>query len=89
MEFLSRPFHSRTVFNCWLKPKPSAAARVPSKSDNVEMGDGDTGGDAGGEAADNSRVVDEYTITPILWDDGQPVREFVETAKPKRKYTNM
>ena len=78
MEFLSGPFHSRTVSNCQPKQKPSAAAEAPLKSD-VEKG--------GGDATENQGVVDETTRTPILQEDGQPVRELVETPKPKKKCT--
>ena len=87
MEFLSRPFHSRTVSNCWQKQTPSAAAAAPPKSDDVEMGGGNTGGDAGNDVTENQGVVDETTRTPILHEDGQPVRELVETPKPKKKCT--
>ena len=80
MELLSRPFHSRTVFNCRAKPKPSAAAGALPNSDYVEMG----GGNTGGETAHNSGV-DKCNITPILQDNGQSVRELVETAKLKKK----
>ena len=50
------------------------------------MGGGDTGGDGGVDAADTSGVV-ECTVTPILQDNGQPFRELVDTAKPKKKST--
>ena len=79
MEFLSRPFHSRFVSNCQPKQKSSAAAGAPLKSDDVEMG--------GGDATENQGVVDETTVTPILQEDGQPVRELVETPKLKKKCT--
>ena len=51
------------------------------------MGGGDTGGDRGDDTPDNSGIVAEYTITPILQDDGQSVRELVDTTKPKKKCT--
>ena len=85
MEFLSRPFSSRTVSNCHPKPKTPAAAGAPPKSDDVDMGGGDTFGDGVGENADNSGIVAECTATPILQDDGQPARELVDTTKPKKK----
>ena len=53
------------------------------------MDGGDTGGDRGDDTPDNSGIVAECTITPILQDDGQPVRELVETTKPKRSVLNM
>ena len=55
------------------------------------MAGGNTGGNAGGDATDNHGVVDECTITPILQDDGKPVRELVEIPKPKKasKVLNM
>ena len=83
MEFLSGPFHSRTVSNYWPKQKLSAAAGALPKGDDVEKG----GGDAGGDATKNQGVVDETTITPILQEGGQPVGELVETPKLKRKCT--
>ena len=85
MEFLSRPFSSRTVSNCQPKPSTAAAAGAPPKSDDVEMGGGDTGGDGSGENADTSGIIDECTITPILQDDGQPMTGLVDTTKPKQK----
>ena len=48
------------------------------------MGGGDTGSDRGDDTPDNSGIVAECTITPILQDDGQPVRELVDTTKPKK-----
>ena len=51
------------------------------------MGGGDTGGDRGDDTVDNSGIVAECTITPILQNDGQPVRELVDTTKPKKKCT--
>ena len=59
VEFLSRPFPSRTVSNCQPKLKTPAAARALLKSDDMEMGGGDTGGDGGDESADNSGIVAE------------------------------
>ena len=56
-------------------------------SDDVAMGGGDTCGDRGDDTPDNSGIVAECTITPILQDDGQPVRELVDTTKPKKKCT--
>ena len=53
------------------------AAGAPPTSDDVEMGGGDTGGDRGDDTPNNSGIVAECTITPILQDDGQPVRELV------------
>ena len=51
------------------------------------MGGGDMGGDGGEDTPDNSGIVAECTITPILQDDGQPVQELVDTTKLKKKCT--
>ena len=82
-------FQDHLLQNCFCVPKPKtpAAAGAPLTSDDVEMGGGDTGGNGGDETPDNSAIVAECTITPILQDDGQPVRELVDTTKPKKKCT--
>ena len=43
---------SRTVSNCWqvCKQKPSAAAGVAPRNDNVQMAGGDAGGETSSEA---------------------------------------
>ena len=52
------------------------------------MAGGDVDGETSGQGEEsNQGVVDEVTITPILQDDGQPVHELVETAKPLKKGT--
>ena len=72
--------YCRTVSNCRSKPKTPATVGALPTSDNAEMGGGDMDGDGGDDTP-------ECTITPILQDDGQPVRELVNTAKPKKKCT--
>ena len=76
-----------TVSNCRPKPKTPATVGAPPTSDDAEMGGGDMGGDGSDDTPDNSGIVAECTITPILQDDGQPVRELVDTTKPKKKCT--
>ena len=49
------------------------------------MGGGDTCGNVSEDAADTLGVLDESTVNPILQEDGLPIRELVDTAKPKRK----
>ena len=72
MDFLSRPFIAELFLTVILNQKHPAAG-APLTSDDVEMGGGDTGGDRGDDTPDNSGIVVECTITPILQDDGQPV----------------
>ena len=84
----------RTVSNCHpaqgnqaTKMKPAAAASTPPHYDedgDVEMGGGD--GVVVAEA-DGASIVDEYTVTPILQVDGEPMCELVDTPKPKKKAT--
>ena len=54
------------------------------------MAGGDVDGETSGQGEEsNQGVVDEVTMTPILQDDGQPVHELVETAKPLKKCTKQ
>ena len=54
----------------------------------MQVAGGDVDGETSGQGEEsNQGVVDEVTMTPILQDDGQPVRELVETAKPLKKCT--
>ena len=70
------------------RKQPAAALGAPPRND-VEMAGGDDDGHTShdGQGDDNQGVDDEVTITPILQEDGQPIRELVETPKPKKKVT--
>ena len=76
-----KTMYCTTVSKCRTKPKTPAAAGAPPTSDDVEIGDGDTGGDRGDDTPDNSGIVAEYTLTPILQDDGQPVKRIGQYNK--------
>ena len=76
----------RTVSNCHpaqAQAKPAAAdGAPPCKDDDVEMAGGDGVADANGAG-----IVDEANMTVILQEDGKPIRELVDTLKPKKKAT--
>ena len=100
MDFLSRPYgnyisvlfwyylelsiYFRTVSNCKPEPKPpkppaADSAAGGSAADDVDMAGGDAVAENEGEG-----IVAEAVI---LQKDGQPVRELLDTPKPKKKGT--
>ena len=81
----------RTVSNCHpgqgnkgQSTKPAGA--LTWEDEDVEMGGGDSTVIAFA-ATDETGVVDECTVTPIVQVDGEPVHELVDTPKPKKKPT--
>ena len=72
--------YSRTVGNC--KPAPASKAPKPatagaSPPDDVEM--------AGGDAVAENEGEGIATKPVFLQEDGQPIRELVDTPKPKKR----
>ena len=65
----------RTVSNC----HPAYGVALPHKDDDVEMAGGDAVVDA-----DGADIVDEANMAVILQEDGKPMRELVDTPKPKK-----
>ena len=87
MDFLSRPFIAELFLTVALNQKHLQQLEHHRQVMMWRWVVGILVVDRGDDTPDNSGIVAECTITSICQDGGQPVRELVDTTKPKKKCT--